>query len=140
MIISVGTAYSGIEDLVVAVDLRYFDYRNTDGFGDQGYSPYGALNGLSWTNQLAIATGVQYRLMERLLLRAGYTFNTSPYGDEDTFYNVASLLELPAPTRTRRIVGVVGLRGLPCGLHAVSRVGQHGTRSSCRRARFPVPR
>ena len=57
MIVSLGTAYSGIEDLVVAVDMRYFDYRNTDGFGDHGYSPYGALNGLSWTNQFAIATG-----------------------------------------------------------------------------------
>jgi long-chain fatty acid transport protein len=92
MIVSVGTAYSGIEDLVVAVDLRYFDYRNTDGFGNHGYSPYGALNGLSWTNQLAVATGAQYRLTERFLLRAGYTFNTSPFKDEDTFYNVASLL------------------------------------------------
>ncbi len=93
MIVSVGAAYSGIEDLVVAVDLRYFDYANTDGFGDHGYSPYGALNGLSWTNQLALATGLQYRMTDRLLLRAGYTFNTSPYGDADTFYNVASLLD-----------------------------------------------
>jgi long-chain fatty acid transport protein len=93
MIVSIGTAYSGIEDLVVAVDLRYFDYANTDGFGDRGYSPYGALNGLSWTNQFAIATGLQYRMTDRLLLRAGYTFNTSPYSDADTFYNVASLLD-----------------------------------------------
>ncbi|MHB8970061.1 MAG: OmpP1/FadL family transporter [Pirellulaceae bacterium] len=92
MIISLGTAYSGIQDLVMAVDVRYFDYRNTDGFGDHGYSPSGALNGLSWTNQLAIATGVQYRLAERLQVRAGYTFNTSPYSAADTFYNVASLL------------------------------------------------
>ena len=35
MIVSVGTAYSGFEDLVLAVDLRYFDCANTDGVGDQ---------------------------------------------------------------------------------------------------------
>ncbi|MCU0961920.1 MAG: outer membrane protein transport protein [Pirellulaceae bacterium] len=92
MIVSLGAAYSGIEDLVLAVDFRYFDYRNTDGFGDQGYSPTGALNGLSWTNQFAVATGMQYRLADHLLVRAGYTYNTSPFPDEDTFYNVASLL------------------------------------------------
>ena len=57
-----------------------------------GYSPYGALNGLSWTNQFVVATGAQYRLTDRLLVRAGYTFNTSPYGGDDTFYNVASSL------------------------------------------------
>jgi long-chain fatty acid transport protein len=92
MIISVGAAYSGIQDLVVAMDLRYVDYANTDGFGDHGYSPLGALNGLSWTNQFVLATGLQYRLTDRLLLRAGYTYNTSPFNDADTFYNVASML------------------------------------------------
>ncbi len=92
MILSVGAAYSGFENTVFALDLRYFDYRNTDGFGDQGYNPYGALQGLSWTNQLAVALGVQRRLFDRLLLRLGYTFNTSPYSDHDTFYNVASPL------------------------------------------------
>ncbi len=92
MIVSVGTAYSGFEDLVLALDLRYIDCANTDGVGDSGYSPYGALNGLSWANQFVVATGAQYRLTDRLLARAGYTFNTSPYGSADTFYNVASSL------------------------------------------------
>ena len=92
MIVSVGTAYSGFEDLVLAVDLRYIDCANTDGVGDTGYSPYGALNGLSWANQFVVATGAQYRLTDRLLVRGGYTFNTSPYGGADTFYNVASSL------------------------------------------------
>ena len=92
MIISVGTAYAGIEDLVLAVDLRYFDYRNTDGFGNHGYDPYGALTGLSWTNQFALAAGMQYRLTDHLRARAGYTYNTSPFSDADTFYNVASPL------------------------------------------------
>ncbi len=92
MIVSVGAAYSGFENTVFALDLRYFDYRNADGFGGHGYSPYGALQGLSWTNQLAVATGVQQRLSDHLLVRLGYTYNTSPYSDRDTFYNVASPL------------------------------------------------
>lgn len=92
MIISVGAAYSGIEDLVLAVDLRYFDYRNTDGFGDTGYGPMGKLNGLGWSNQFAVATGMQYRLLERTLVRLGYTYNTNPFGDGDAFYNVGSPL------------------------------------------------
>ncbi len=92
MVISVGTAYSGFENTVIALDLRYFDYRNADGFGDTGYSPYGALRGLSWTNQLAVATGIQQRVSEHVLLRLGYTYNTSPFNGHDTFYNVASAL------------------------------------------------
>ena len=93
MILSLGTAYSGIDDLVLALDVRYFDYRNTDGFGDHGYSPYGALNGLSWTNQFAVATGAQYRLTDRFLVRTGYTYCTRPFDNEDAFYNVASSLD-----------------------------------------------
>ena len=92
MIVSVGAAYSGIEDLVWAIDFRYFDYRNTDGFSGSGYGPLGKLNGLSWTNQFAVATGVQYRLFDNMQVRLGYTYNTSPFSDEDTFYNVASPL------------------------------------------------
>jgi len=93
MIISLGTAYSGYEDTVIAVDLRYFDYRNTDGFGETGYDPFGRLTGLSWSNQMSVAAGVQRRLFDRLLVRLGYTFNTRPYSDRDTFYNVASPLD-----------------------------------------------
>ncbi len=92
MIVSVGAAYSGIEDLVWAIDFRYFDYRNTDGFKGTGYGPLGKLNGLSWTNQFAVATGVQYRLFDNMQVRLGYTYNTSPFSDNDTFYNVASPL------------------------------------------------
>ena len=92
MIVSVGAAYSGFENTVFAIDLRYFDYKNTDGFGDEGYSPYGALNGLGWANQFAVALGVQQRLTDRFLVRLGYTYNTSPFSGRDTFYNVASPL------------------------------------------------
>ena len=36
VIVSVGAAYSGLDNVVVSVDVRYFDYENTDGFGTFG--------------------------------------------------------------------------------------------------------
>jgi long-chain fatty acid transport protein len=92
MILSLGVAYAGIEDLVWALDVRYFDYKNTDGFGDSGYGPDGAVRGLGWSNQFAVATGVQYRLNDRLTARTGYTYNSSPFSDSNTFFNVGSPL------------------------------------------------
>lgn len=92
MILSVGTAYSGFERSIFSVDLRYFDYKNTAGFGDSGFAPTGELRGLSWTNQFALATGMQYRVCDSFLVRLGYTFNTSPFSNRDTFYNVGSPL------------------------------------------------
>jgi long-chain fatty acid transport protein len=80
MIISVGTSWAGMENLIVAVDVRYFDWKNTDGFGQQGYSPSGALLGLGWSNTISTALGVQYRCSESLYIRGGYTFcgNNTP--------------------------------------------------------------
>ncbi len=92
MIVSLGTAYSGFENTIIAVDLRYMDYANAAGFGDGGYGPYGKLNGLNWDSQWVFAAGMQRRLLDNLLVRMGYTYNTSPFGDNDTFYNVASPL------------------------------------------------
>lgn len=93
MILSLGAAYAGIEDLVWAIDVRYLDYKNTDGFGDAGYSPHGALRGLGWSHQFAVATGVQYRLTERLAVRTGYAYNTRPFSQSETFFNVGSPLD-----------------------------------------------
>ena len=91
MILSVGAAYHGIERLVWAVDVRYVDYDNTDGFGDAtGFAPDGRVTGLGWQSVFAVATGVQYELTDRLTLRLGYSYNENPIRDSDTFFNVAS--------------------------------------------------
>ena len=92
MVLSLGVAYAGIDDLVWAFDVRYFDYKNTDGFRDSGYGPDGAIRGLGWDSQIAVATGVQYRLNNRLTARTGYTYNSSPFDDSNTFFNVGSPL------------------------------------------------
>ena len=92
MILSVGAAYHGIQNAVLAVDVRYFDYRNTDGFGDTGFNADGSLRGLSWSNTISVAMGGRFRVSDRLTLGLGYQYNPSPIDDVDTIYNLAAPL------------------------------------------------
>ncbi|MFO0959955.1 MAG: outer membrane protein transport protein [Isosphaeraceae bacterium] len=82
-IYSWGVAYKGIDRLLVDVDLRYFDYRNTPLWGDSIQS-----GGLNWQGIFAVAVGGQYQLTERLTLRAGYLFNQNPINQVQTLFNV----------------------------------------------------
>ncbi len=81
-IYSWGVAYKGFERALIDVDLRYFDYANTALFGQS--IPSG---GLGWKSVFAVATGAQYALSERLMLRGGYLFNTNPISREGTLFN-----------------------------------------------------
>jgi long-chain fatty acid transport protein len=92
MIVSTGVSYSGFADTVIALDLRYFDYENTDGLGDSGFNPDGSLRGLGWDSIFALATGVQYRLADPLYARLGYTFNENPAPESQTAVNFAAPL------------------------------------------------
>ena len=92
IIVSLGAAYSGIDELTVALDLRYFDYKNTDGFGPHGFNPDGSLRGLGMSNVFAASTGVQYRIRDGLYVRGGYTYNQNPYQSGETAIAVAAPL------------------------------------------------
>jgi long-chain fatty acid transport protein len=93
MILSLGTAYTGIENWLFACDVRYFDYADTAGYGDPaGFDASGRVTGLGWKSLLSVHTGVQYRATERLYLRLGYQYNDNPIGSDETFFNVASAL------------------------------------------------
>jgi long-chain fatty acid transport protein len=93
MILSLGTAYTGFEDWVFAADFRYFDYKNTDGFGNQaGFDGDSAVTGLGWSNVFSVTTGVQHRLTDRLYWRMGYTYQQNPIHSADVFFNVGSPL------------------------------------------------
>lgn len=94
LIVSVGTGYTGLPGWVFAADLRYLDYRNTKGFSRSGLDPSGAVRGLGWDSVLAVAAGAQYQATERLALRLGYTYNTSPIDEATAAFNVASPLIL----------------------------------------------
>jgi long-chain fatty acid transport protein len=95
MVISLGAAYRGIDRLVWAVDVRYVDYNNTDGFGDdtdlEEVGPdVNRFTGLGWKSVFSVATGAQYELTDKLTMRMGYSFNEAPVKDEDTYYNTVS--------------------------------------------------
>lgn len=99
-ILSVGGAYKGLEHWVFAADVRYLDYENTRGFGDEGFSAQGALQGLNFRSIVAVSTGVQYQLSDALTLRAGYSWNENPIRDADAAINSA------APTIIQHVASV----------------------------------
>ena len=82
MVISGGMSYTGFTDWTLAMDLRYFDYKNTDGFGSL----------LNWSNVFSLALGAQRRVNDNLYFRGGYTYNTSPINSGSIAVNVASPL------------------------------------------------
>ena len=81
MIISLGAAYSGFDNWIVAIDARYFDFNNTDGFSEFG-----------WSNVFAGAIGAQYTINDCWRFRAGYSFNQNPIHASDAITNVSDPL------------------------------------------------
>ncbi len=93
MIVSLGTAYTGFENTIIAFDVRYFDYANTAGFGDRAvFDSTGRLGGLDWSSVLATALGVQRKFSDLVTGRMGYTYNQNPVKNSEAFYNIASPL------------------------------------------------
>jgi len=109
-ITSVGASYTGIERMVWAVDVRYFDYADAAGFKQSGYLPDGAVAGLGWRSVVGVSNGVQYSLTDRFDLRAGYTYIDCPIPSSQTQANIATslimrnFLSLGASYRIRRNV------------------------------------
>ncbi|MAT70485.1 MAG: hydrocarbon degradation protein [Planctomycetaceae bacterium] len=94
MIISVGCSCNVTDGLLWALDARYVDYKNTDGFGAATYDAFGAATGLGWSNIASVATAVELDATERLKLRLGYSYQENPISETNTFFNVASPLIL----------------------------------------------
>lgn len=92
MIVSLGSAYTGIQRLLIAVDARYLDYRNTTGYSQSGFGPTGAVNGLGWNNIFALSAGTQYKLTDFASARLGYSFSTNPISGDKAFFNIGSPL------------------------------------------------
>jgi len=92
LIASIGASYTGFEKWILACDVRYFDYANTDGFGSEGMSPTGALTGLDWNNIFSVAVGAQRQIGECFFARMGYCFNENPIDGFAAQFNVASPL------------------------------------------------
>lgn len=89
-IVSVGASYRGWEKLLLAVDVRYLDYASTEGFGESGFTPSGALRGIGAESIFAVALGAQYQVSDALSVRAGYVRTENPIPDGLSSLNVGS--------------------------------------------------
>lgn len=94
-ITSLGTSYTGFENLTLGADLRYIAWSNTELFGDPATFTGGALNGLGWDSTWNLSVGAQYKLSDCLTVRAGYAYGPSPIdGTPESGLNVATPLIL----------------------------------------------
>ncbi len=94
MIVSLGTAYKGIDRVLLALDVRWLDYRDTRPFSQVGFAPTGAVKGLGWDSVFALSTGAQYQVTDGCSVRIGYSYGTNPISNDKTFFNIASPLIL----------------------------------------------
>jgi len=86
-VISLGLGYSaGNVDL--AFDFRRVDYENTDGFSKTGWTQTASVAGFGWENISILSAGIQYKGINKLPLRIGYTYSSNPIPDEITFFNI----------------------------------------------------
>jgi len=96
-ILSFGVGYSN-ETFDLAVDYRMVDYENTGGFEEKGWViaeegmmagyPTGAVKGFGWKNIHIISAGLQYKGINKLPLRVGYTYSSNPIDEELAFFSV----------------------------------------------------
>jgi long-chain fatty acid transport protein len=106
MVVSLGAAYRGIEKTLLAADVRYLDYKNTDLFGTDA----GVLGGLGWRDVFAVSVAAERRVRDWLSVRAGYSYNTNPIPGGSAFSNA----QLPLTFSQAVTTGVTA--DLPGGL------------------------
>ncbi|MBX7104442.1 MAG: outer membrane protein transport protein [Gemmataceae bacterium] len=95
-IFSAGVAYCGIERLLLAADLRWFDYSTTKLLGQS--VPEG---GAGWSSIWAVSLGANYQLTDRLSVQGGYLYNQNPIPGNLTLFNT----QLPCITTNTLTLG-----------------------------------
>jgi long-chain fatty acid transport protein len=86
-VLSFGLGYSK-SDFDVALDYRMVDYKNTNGFSETGWTPTASVKGFGWDNVSILSAGIQYKGIEKLPLRLGYTYSSNPIGSDVAFFNI----------------------------------------------------
>ncbi|MBL7739389.1 MAG: outer membrane protein transport protein [Chitinophagaceae bacterium] len=85
-ILSAGIGYSK-KDIDIAVDYRFVNYKNTDGFEAKGWTEMASVEGFGWDNISVVSAGIQYKGIEKFPLRAGYTYSSNPISSELAFFS-----------------------------------------------------
>lgn len=85
-ILSIGTGYS-VRNFDIALDARQVFYSSTKGFEAKGWTPTGSVKGFGWKDMTVVSFGVQYKGINKLPLRVGYTYSTNPISEELAFFS-----------------------------------------------------
>jgi long-chain fatty acid transport protein len=84
---SLGAGFSE-GDFDIALDYRLVDYENTDGFSKTGWTQTASVAGFGWKNMSVISAGIQYKGVDKLPLRLGYTYSSNPIESDVAFFNI----------------------------------------------------
>jgi len=62
-------------------------YESTEGFEAKGWTQTGSVQGFGWKNMSVVSAGLQFKGIDRLPLRAGYTYSSNPIESELAFFS-----------------------------------------------------
>ncbi len=85
-ILSAGIGYSK-NKIDAALDYRFVNYKNTEGFKAKGWTNTASVAGFGWDNISVISAGLQYKGIKKLPIRAGYTYSSNPISSELAFFS-----------------------------------------------------
>ncbi|MBK8300018.1 MAG: outer membrane protein transport protein [Chitinophagaceae bacterium] len=86
-ILSAGIGYSK-NKIDAALDYRFVNYENTEGFKAKGWTNTASVAGFGWNNISIISAGIQYKGINKLPIRAGYTYSSNPISSELAFFSI----------------------------------------------------
>jgi len=86
-IFSLGLGYS-LGNVDLALDYRLVDYENAEGFREKGWTNTFSVAGFGWENINIISAGIQYKGVNKLPLRLGYTYSSNPINSDLAFFSV----------------------------------------------------
>jgi long-chain fatty acid transport protein len=86
-ILSFGLGYSK-SDFDLAIDYRMVDYKNAEGFSETGWTQTASVKGFGWDNVSILSAGIQYKGINKLPLRLGYTYSSNPISGDVAMFNI----------------------------------------------------
>lgn len=91
LILGGGVKYTPLDDLILALDLRWINYSGTEGFHAKNFAPSPTgpyVKGFGWQDIFTVALGAQYKINSRFTVRAGYNYSDNPIPSNQQFFNV----------------------------------------------------
>lgn len=92
--VTVGAAYDVLPMLTLLLDYKRIFYSDVAAIGNSpllvGQVPLGAAGGpgFGWSDVNIVSVGAEWRAMQNLILRAGYSHNTNPISSADVTLNI----------------------------------------------------